>query len=170
MLAIQSRIYPIYRAGIATLASLFFGLAPIFCAWIAFTVHGKFREHFASTLAHGDALMIATAIAGPAMILAFKRRQPETMIARELVALFGLALIFLSVVVYMEASSNSALDGSPIQVGPILNFTYVLLSLSSLYALFISYLDERSSSLREFNKRLDTNGNELSISFPEEQA
>ncbi|ADV84146.1 hypothetical protein [Terriglobus saanensis] len=163
--AVKVRMGPFYKAWIATLAALFFGLGPILCAWVTFAVHGKFLAHYAATLGNGDALMIASSLAGPALVLAFKRRDPETMGAPQLMGLIGLGLVFASVVVFMNASPNSAIGGGPLEEQRVLTFTYILLPASVLYALWISYLDERSNSLRDFNKVNDTNGSKLNISF-----
>jgi hypothetical protein len=146
--AIQVRIDPFYKAWIATIAALFFGLGPILCAWATFTIHGKFLEHYAATIGNGDALMIASSLAGPALVLAFKRREPETMDAPQLMGLLGLGLVICSVVVFMNASPNSAIGGGALEQHRVIVFTYVLLPASFAYALWISYLDERSNSLK----------------------
>lgn len=159
------RSQPFYRAWVATVSALIFGLAPILCAWISFTIHGEFRNQYASTLDNGDALMIATSLVGPAIILAFKKREPETMFAPQLVALIGIAILLVCLIVFLEASPKSSLIGT-IEKHRVLLFTYTLLPASMLYALWISYLDERCSSLKEFQKVVDTNGKSLQIAFP----
>jgi hypothetical protein len=164
--AAKIRVAPFYRAWIATIAALFFGLGPILCAWATFAVHGKFLQNYAGTIGNGEALMIATSLSGPALVLAFKRRDPETMQAPQLMGLLGLGLLFISVVVFMNASPNSAIGGGALEQHRVIVFTYFLLPSSVLYALWISYLDERSSSLREFNRVLDTNGSRLDVNFP----
>ena len=55
---------PLYRAWIATLSALVFGLLPILCAWITFTIHGEFKDQYWGTLIGGDVLMIATSLTG----------------------------------------------------------------------------------------------------------
>ncbi len=157
---------PLYRAWIATLSALVFGLLPILCAWITFTIHGEFRDQYWGTLIGGDALMIATSLTGPALILAFKRRDPETMIAPQLFALVGILLIFVCVVVFMDASPKSSILGSMLAQRRIVHATYWLLPLSVLYALWISYVDEKSMSMKDFQRALDPNGKALQVNFP----
>jgi drug/metabolite transporter (DMT)-like permease len=162
---LQLRWGPFYRAWIATIAALIFGLAPIFCAWGRFALHGQFRSRYESTFGNGDALMIATSLAGPALVLAYKRRDPETMKAPQLIGLVGIILLLACIIIFLEAFPVLP-DADHIEEHRVIVSTYLLLPVSVLYALWISYLDERSTSMKEFNRNLDTNGSKLQIQFP----
>lgn len=158
---------PMYRAWIATLSALIFGLLPILCAWIAFWINGDFKDQYWGTLIGGDALMVATSLTGPALILAFKRREPETLFAPQLFALAGIILIILCTIIYLDASPRSTILGNQLSQSRIVHATYLMLPLSVIYALWISYVDEKSMSLKEFKKAMDSNGSGLDIEFPE---
>jgi len=110
--------------------------------------------------------MIASSLAGPALILAFRRRDPETMGAPEIYGILGVCLVLACIVIFEEAYPINPAYASSLEQRRIVDCTYVLLPLCTLYALLISYFVERSTSLREFNRVLDTNGTKLRINFP----
>jgi hypothetical protein len=111
--------------------------------------------------------MIATGLSGPALVvLAFKKRNPETVKAPQFIALVGIVLLLGSLIVYMNASPESAVAGGTIEEKRVLLFTYILLPSSVAYAFWITYLDERASSLKDFTKALDSNGSKLRVDFP----
>lgn len=162
---LQQRIGPFYRAWIATITALIFGLAPILCAWARFAVRGKFLEQYRGTIGNGDVLMIACSLAGPALVLAFKRRDPETMGAPQLTGLIGICVVIACIIIFLDAYPLNPL-ADQFEQSRVLIFTYILLPISVAYSLLISYWDERSTSLKEFARTLDTNGTKLEISFP----
>jgi hypothetical protein len=151
---------------------LLFGMMPILIAWLILVLFGLFPAQYESALVHGDVLMIATSLAGPAMIAIFKKRDPETIGQPEIVGLLGLLLIVVCALVF--AIVNTAIVSTDFLASKltlkvdIIRVSWILLAFSTLYALYIEFHEARSGSLAVYRSvyAREQHTIEESLTFP----
>jgi hypothetical protein len=131
-------------------------MLPILISWLVIAVARTNIQKFSSVLQHGDALMASSALAGTAFVLVVRRRQPETMIAAEVVGAVGVILVLICAVIFTEANSAelfSATFEQHLAISQrIVSLSIWLLAISFTYALYVTYQDERSLPLAEFRE------------------
>lgn len=90
---------PLYHASVSTLAGLLFGLLPLWFSWILLLLRKEFSAQYRMTLSKGDVLMVACSIAGSALVLGFRKRDPETLPLQEIFGILGIAIVLFCAIV-----------------------------------------------------------------------
>jgi hypothetical protein len=130
---------------------LVFGMMPILIAWLILVLFGLFSAQYKSALIHGDVLMIATSLAGPAMIAMFRKRDPETIGQPEIVGFLGLILTVACALVFAIVNttivSTDFLASKLTLKVDVIRISWMLLTIATLYALYIQFHEARSGSL-----------------------
>jgi hypothetical protein len=151
---------------------LLFGMMPILIAWLILVLFGLFSAQYKSALIHGDVLMIATSLAGPAMIAIFRKRDPETIGQPEIVGSLGLLLTVVCALVFAVVNttivSTDFLASKLTLKVDIIRISWMLLALSTLYALYIEFHEARSGSLIIYRTiyAKEQHSIETNLSFP----
>jgi hypothetical protein len=175
MKGIQTRfqlIQPLGQSSKSIGLGLLFGMMPIFIAWLILLMFGLFSSQYRIALIHGDVLMVATSLTGPAMIAIFRKRDPETIGQPEIAGTFGLLLIVICAVVF--AVINTAIVSTDILSSrltmkvDVIRVSWLLLAFSTLYALYIEFHDARSGSLLIYRNLYakEQHSIEKSLTFP----
>lgn len=145
---------PLYQSSMHVGSGFCFGMLPIFIAWLILFTYGGPNEHFAKVLSHGDALMVSSALAGGALMLIFKERQRESIKLAQLSGLVGILILIFSTLVFSLVNTSTALNdllNNRLSIKlDIVHVSWLLLSVSAVYALAIQFQAERTTSLSEF--------------------
>ncbi len=146
---------PGYRALVNTGVALIFGMLPILITWLLIEIFKDPNTAFGSVLQHGDALMVASALSGPALVLVGRRRKPETMAGGEILMVIGVLLVLACAAIFTGVNTiglfNDSLMSQQVEIAKrITSCSIWLLSLSFLYALYVSFQDARSATLASF--------------------
>lgn len=166
--AVQRWLEPLYHASISTVAGLVLGLLPLWVSWIQLLLRGEFSDKYRETLSKGDILMVASAIAGSAMVLGFRKRDPETLPLQEFFGFLGLCVVLFCSIVAVEASPDFHIFANQFTGRVVTNLTLTLVPISAAYAVFMTWQSERSFALRnmaEFRKAYDPNGESLKLTY-----
>ena len=166
--ACQRWLRPLYHASVSTLAGLLFGLLPLWISWILLLLRGEFKSNYELTLSKGDVLMVACSLAGSALVLGFRKRNPETLPLQELFGVLGICLVLFCSIVSVEASPEFHVFTNQFTQKVVFNLTLIFLPACGLYAVFMVWQSERSFALRDlpsFRKAYDVNGEGLKIEF-----
>jgi hypothetical protein len=161
---------PLYDACVMTSAALAFGLLPILFPWGKFAFRGTFHQDYRSMLIHGDVVMVACSLLGPALVMLWRRRVPDKMMLPELLGLFGTFITVACVAIFFYASidlpSNDAAITKVIQDHVVL-MTWIITPICFVYALFVAFLDELSSaSAMEFKNAYNESGKNIRVNIP----
>lgn len=166
--ACERWLKPLYHASVTTFAGLLFGLLPLWISWILLLLRGEFQSKYVPTLSKGDVLMVACALAGSALVLGFRKRDPETLPLQEVFGVLGIGLVLFCAIVSVEASPDFHIFANQFTERVVFNLTVIFLPLCVLYAVFMVWQSERSFALRDlasFRKAYDVNGERLTIRF-----
>ncbi|HEY1900861.1 MAG TPA: hypothetical protein VGG56_00395 [Terracidiphilus sp.] len=159
---------PLYHASVSTTAGLLFGLLPLWISWILLLLRGEFLSKYDLTLSKGDVLMVACSLAGSALVLGFRKREPETLPMQEVFGVLGIGLVLFCSIVSVDASPEFHIFTNQFTQKVVFNLTLIFLPICGLYAVFMVWQSERSLALRDlasFRRLYDVNGDGLNIKF-----
>jgi hypothetical protein len=151
---------------------LLFGMMPILITWLVLSLLGLFTTQYPIALAHGDVLMVATSLAGPAMIAIYRKRDPETIGQPEIVGTLGIILILICAVAF--AVINTAILSTELLASKltmkmdVVRLSWFLLAVSTVYALYVEFHGARSESLQVYRDLYtrEQRGIEEKLNFP----
>lgn len=165
-------IQPLGHSSKSISLALLFGMSPILIAWLVLLLFGLFPSQYTTPLMHGDVLMVATSLVGPAMIAIYRKRDPETIGQPELAGVLGLILIVICAVdfaaINIAAVSTEFLANKLTIKVNIIHVSWLLLGISTLYALYVEFHDARSGSLQVYRSLYarEQHAIEDSLNFP----
>lgn len=164
---------PLYDAAIMTAAALVFGLLPILFPWGKFAFRGTFHSDYKSMLIHGDVLMVACSLIGPALVMLWRRRVPDKMMLPELLGLIGMLLTVACIAIFFYASvDSSSVEGTSDATTKIIQdhvvlTTWVITPISFIYSLFVAFLDELSgASAVELRNAYNESAKDIKVKIP----
>jgi NAD/NADP transhydrogenase beta subunit len=156
-----------------TSAALAFGLLPILFPWGRFAFRGTFDQNYRSMLIHGDVVMVACSLLGPALVMLWRRRVPDKVKLPELLGLFGTFITMACVAIFFYASidstSNDAANEAVTKViqDHVVLMTWIITPICFFYALLVAFLDELSSaSAMELRNTYNESGKNIRVSIP----
>jgi hypothetical protein len=112
--------------------------------------------------------MVACSVAGSALVLGFRKRDPETLPLQEIFGILGIGLVLFCAIVSLEASPQFSNFANQFTQGVVFNLTIIFLPLCAIYAIFMTWQAERSIALgniASLRKAYDVNGEGLHINF-----
>lgn len=159
---------PLYHASVSTVAGLIFGLLPLWTSWIQLLLRGDFGEGYKATLSKGDILMVASALAGSAVVLGFRKRDPETLPLQELFGVIGICIVLFCSTVAIEASPDFHIFANQFTANVVFHLTVAFVPICTAYAIFMTWQAERSHVLHDMaalRKTYDVNGQGLKLTY-----
>ena len=165
-------VQPLGRSSKSIGFGLLFGMMPILITWLVLSLFGLFATQYTIALAHGDVLMVATSLAGPAMIAIYKKRDPETIGQPDIVGTLGIILMLICAVAF--AVINTAILSTELLASKltmkmdVMRLSWVLLAVSTIYSLYVEFHGARSESLQVYRDLYtrEQRGIEEKLDFP----